>query len=273
MHCLATGPIIFQEPPGLSVVELSVVPTTRRVVSAVREENVPFKAASIAYYAVASFVPLLLLALTTLSLFGMADILVETLRSTLSASGVQVLDTVLTNTSGRQVAGLLGVAFTVWSASKVFRGLTIAFEELYDTGTDLSLVDQLVKSLVVIAVLVLAFVFLSSTTLLLELEAIAVAYPVVVGNLLATVLMGVALFPFYYVLPPTSTTFAHAVPGTVVAAAGWVSLQFAFFLYVQHGGGYSAYGLLGAVLLFITFLYFAANVLLLGAVVNTVLDW
>lgn len=252
---------------------MSVVDATRSVVSTAREENVTFKAASIAYYAMASFVPLLVLSLTLLSLVGLAGALVEALRSNLSASGVEVLDSVLTNTQGRQVAGLLGLALTVWSGSKVFRGLTVAFEEIYDTGADLSMLDRVKKSLVVVVVLISAFVFLSGTTVLLELQELSGQFPVVVGNLLAATLIAVAFFPFYYVLPPISTSLAHALPGTIVAAVGWVLIQIAFYYYVQTTGGYTAYGFLGAVLLFITFLYLAANVLLVGAVVNVVLDW
>lgn len=252
---------------------MSVVRTVLRVVETTRGENVPFKAAGIAYYTLASFIPLLVLALTLLSVFGMADLLVDVLRSALSTSGATVLEDVLSNTEGRQVAGVLGLALTVWSASKVFRGLTIAFEEIYDIETDLSIVGRIAKSLLVMGVLIAAFAFLAGTAIVLGLGTLSFEYPIVVGNLLATGLIAVAFFPFYYLLPPTATTFRHAVPGTLVAAVGWVLIQIAFFYYVQSGGGYTAYGVLGAVLLFITFLYVAANVLLVGAVVNTVMDW
>jgi membrane protein len=251
---------------------MSLVETTREVVTAVREENVPFKAASIAYYSIASFVPLLVLGLALLSVFGAADLVVDVLRSNLSSSGVTVLDRVLTDTSGRSVAGVLGFLFTLWSASKVFRGLSIAFEELYDGGSDLSLVGEVLKSVLAFATLLVAILLLSATSVVLATTGIPIPSPALVGNVVAIVVLAVLFLPLYYVLPPVSITVRHALPGTILAAIGWVVLQVAFFYYTQTGGGYSAYGLLGAVLLFITFLYFASNVLLIGAVVNATVD-
>lgn len=247
--------------------------TMRSVVRTIREENVPFKAASIAYYALASFLPLLVLLLSLLSVIGATRVLIEAFSSTVTGEEYAILERLATRTQGRQVAGLLGLLLTLWSGSKVFRGLTIAFEEVYDTGADLSLLDRIARSLVVTVVLIAAFVFLASTTVVLGLEQLSVQYPVVIGNLIATALIAVALFPFYYVLSPVSTTLRHALPGTVVAAVGLVSLQVAFFYVLHVGGGYTAYGLLSAVLLFITFLYFGTNALLIGAVINDALDW
>lgn len=248
---------------------MSVVAATRDVVETFRDENVPFKSASIAYYGLASFIPAIVLGLTLLSMVGLSDLLVETLQRTLATSGIEGLDAVLRNTEGRRVAGLLGLILTVWSASKVFRGLAIAFEDVYDVDRDLSLLVQLAKSLLVIAVLVVAFVFVSAAMVIVELQSVSVY----AGNVLTLVLIGVAFYPFYYVLPPTSVSVRHAIPGTVVAAVGWALLQVVFFYYVEYGGGFSAYGILGTVLVFVTFLYFAANVLLLGAVVNAVVEW
>jgi membrane protein len=67
-------------------------------------------------------------------------------------------------------------------------------------------------------------------------------------------------------------TLRHAIPGAVVAAVGWVLLQIGFYYYAGSAGKYAAYGLLGALLLFITFLYLGAIVFLIGVVVNVALD-
>jgi membrane protein len=73
-------------------------------------------------------------------------------------------------------------------------------------------------------------------------------------------------------MPPVDVTIQHALPGAVVAAIGWVLLQIGFYYYSGSASRYAAYGLLGAILLFITLLYLGAIVLLVGAVVNVVLD-
>lgn len=252
---------------------VTVVAVSRRIVATIREEHVPFKAASVAYYALASLLPLLVLTLALLSTVGGADALTALLRSQLTATQRDAFEAVLSNTRGRRLAGALGIAFTVWSASKVFRGLTIAFEGVYDAETDLPLLGRIAKSLFVLVLLLVVAALLTSASVLLGLERFSIGHPVVVGNLVATLFVGVALFPLYYVLPPISTSFEHALPGTVVAAVGLVGLQLGFFFYVRLGEAPTAYSVLNAVLLFVTLLYLATNLFLVGAVVNAALDW
>lgn len=230
-----------------------------------------FKAAGIAFYAVASLVPLLVVALAVLSVFGAADTLVSALQSQLSERGQRLLERVLSTTRGRDVAGVLGALFTLWSAMKVFRGLSIAFAELYGRESELSLLDQLENGLLVLGGILAAVVVLSATTALLVRVPFQVPYPTVVWNTLATLVLVFVLLPMFYVLPPIPVAVKHALPGAAITAVGWALLQLGFFFYAQNAGAYAAYGLLGAVLLFVTFLYFAALVLLVGAAVNVAL--
>jgi membrane protein len=246
--------------------------TARSLVNLIREEEVPFKAASIEFYAIASFVPLLIIALAVLSCFGAADTLVELLQSNLSQNAGAVLDNALTNTQAGGIAGGLGVLVTLWSGTKIFRGISIAFAELYKRNTDLSILDELKKSLVVLTIILVAFATLTTASVFLVYVPVEIPLPGLVTNALALAVLVVCLLPVYYVMPPRSTTVGQALPGTILAAAGWVLLQYAFVFYTRNAGSYDAYGVLGAVLLLITFLYFAAIVLLLGAALNAVLD-
>jgi membrane protein len=251
---------------------MSVLGTGRGIVETIREEDVPFMAASIAYYAVASFVPLLVLALALVSAVGARETLIEALRSVLSASGSEVLNSVLSDMGGHGVAGALGAVLALWSGSKVFRGLTVAFDDIYSRQSDHSLVDQLKKSVLALVTLLLGFALLSALGVTLAFVDIPVQYPTLAGNVVAVVVLSLAFLPVFYIMPPTDVTVRHALPGAVVAAVGWVLLQIGFYYYAGSAGKYAAYGILGAFLLFITFLYFGAIVLLVGAVVNVALD-
>lgn len=251
---------------------MKVIDAAREVVRIAREDNLVFMAASVAFYAIASIVPLLTIALAVLSAFGATDLLIEALRSTLSPSGQEVLERVLSNTRGRAAAGVVGFLLALWSGMKVFRGLSIAFNEVYDVSSTRSVVDHLWKSLLVLGLLLGALVLLSTVSVALTYVRFGVPYPTLLGNLLALAVLALAFLPVYYVLPPVSVSVRHALPGTVVAAVGWVVLQVVFFYYSGSAGSYAAYGFLGAVLLFVTFLYFGAIVLLAGAVLNVVLE-
>lgn len=251
---------------------MTVLGTGRSIIEIVREENVPFMAASIAYYAVASFVPLLLLAVALLSVFGATETLVETLRSVLSESGAVVLDRILSDVRGHGVAGGIGLVLALWSGSKIFRGLAIAFDEIYMQESELSLVDRLKRSVLALGTLLVGFVLLSALSVVLAVVDIPLPYPALIGNVLAVVVLSAAFLPIFYIMPPFEVTVRHALPGAIVSGVGWVLLQIGFYYYAGAAGRYAVYGLLGAVLLFITFLYLGAIVLLVGVAVNVARD-
>ena len=251
---------------------MSVVGDARRVIDTTRDRNVPFMAASFAHYALASLIPLLLVAVAVLSYVGAADAFIAAVRSSLSSGGATVLERVLAGSRGRGVAGAVGFVLALWSGLKVFRGLSTAFAEVYDTGSDPSLLQQVEDGVIVLGLVLLAFGLLAGTALALTFGSFPVPYPRLVGNLLAVVAVAVAFLPLYYVLPPVPVTVRHVLPGTVFAAVGIVVLQAAFTFYAGRAGRYAAYGILGAIVLFVLFLYFAGIVILVGAVLNVVLE-
>lgn len=247
---------------------MSVFGRVRSVVGVVREENVPFMAAGIAYYAVVSVVPLAVLTLALLSLFGGVDAAVSLARAYLDGTPERALEAVLTTSRGRDLAGTVGSVFLLWSAIKVFRGLSVAFAEIYDEESDLTLVDQVLRSLAVMVVLLVSLSVLAATSLVLGFGQLHVAFPTLVGNAAAFFVLVVALLPIFHYLPPRTVTITHALPGAVFTALGWVVLQVAFFYYARFAGESVAYGLFGGVFLFVTVLYVAAIVLLVGVAFN-----
>ncbi|MFC6725014.1 YihY/virulence factor BrkB family protein [Halobium palmae] len=251
---------------------MSFTTDARRVVATVRDRDVPFMAASFAHYALASLVPLLLVALAVLSYVGAADQLITLLQQNLSDSGGQIVGRILQVENGRGVAGGVGLVLALWSGLKVFRGLSIAFAEVYDTASEPGLLEQVKKGLLVLGLFLVAFVLLVATGVVLSTVSFAIPAPRFFGNVVAVVALVVAFLPLYYVLPPVPVTVKHALPGTLFAAVGWVVLQVGFTYYAQSASKYAAYGVIGAVLLFVLFLYFGGIVLLVGAVVNVVVD-
>ena len=62
-------------------------------------------------------------------------------------------------------------------------------------------------------------------------------------------------------------------PGSAIATAVWITATLGFAFYVRNFGSYSTtYGALGAVIIFLTWLYLSAYILLLGAELNQVLE-
>jgi len=245
------------------------------VVALVQERNLSFLAASIAYYAFVSLIPLMLLALVVASAVGgeaFADRVVTFLGQYLSGSGQEVVTEALTNAEGRVGASVVSLVALIWSGLKLFRGLDIAFDEVYGSEQQPGLGEQVRNALVVVAAVGGAAALVVAVAVAYRTVDPAVPFVGVFGSLALVAVLAVAFLPLFYFLPPREISLREALPGTVVAAGGWVVLQIGFRVYAGYAATYEAYGYLGGVLLFVTWLYFASIVILLGAAVNVVIE-
>ena len=256
------------------------VGVTRSLVAVVRSESVTFVAASLAYYAFVSLLPLLLLGLVVASLVGgpeLADQVATDVGATLGPGAGDLVYDALTSGTGRGGATVFGLAILLWSALKVFRGMDVAFSEVYGTPNDEPLSEQVASALVVLAAVGIGIVLTVVVGALLSLPGLdAILFGVdlidVGGTLLLMAGLTVTLLPLYYFLPDADIALLDAVPGAAFAAIGWTVLQTGFRYYARSAGSYEAYGVIGGVLLLVTLLYFGGVVLLVGVALNAVLD-
>lgn len=244
--------------------------TARVVVNEARKKEIPFLAASVAFYAFFSFVPLLILGLAVASAVGGAPLeerLLEFVGVYLSEEGETVVGEALTDTSGRSAASAAGFVALSWGSLKVFRAVDIAFDRVYGADGRVSLVQRMVDASVVLASVGIGvgiMVVFGATVAGFEGAYGVVGWLALVGGLAAV------FAPLYYVMPPDRVAPRETLPGLTVAVAGWLLLQGLFGLYTSSAVRYQAYGFLGAVLLFLLWLYLGAMAILLGGVVNAV---
>ncbi|PSQ10465.1 hypothetical protein BRC93_09610 [Halobacteriales archaeon QS_5_70_15] len=251
---------------------------TRRTVRGVRDDRITFIAAGLAYYAFVSLVPLLLLAVVGASLFGGEALVLALANRATAALGPQAGSLVretLTNTTGQAGAGVVGTAVLLWSGLKLFRGMDVAFSTVYGSPLPDSIVDQLRNGAVTLGAVglgIAATVAVGVALAVLDPDLVVLGFDFA-GTLGTLLLLGgltAAFLPLYYVLAG-DVTVREALPGAVFAAGGWAVLQTGFRVYAGSAGTYEGYGVLGAVLLLVTFLYFGALILLVGVVLNAVL--
>lgn len=254
---------------------MTVTETARSFVQTVRDRNVTFLAAGVAYYAFVSVVPLAILALVASSYLGGASFVQPLLQQVESVSPemAEMLRQAVNNTSGRAGAGLVGIVTLIWSAIKMFRGLDVAFDAVYDAVGEESLLSQVGDAVTVIVIVAVAVVLMSAVgAFVASVPLSGVPYANVLATLLLLASLAIIFLPLYYVMPPVPVTLSHVLPGTLFAAVGWVALQLVFVAYLSNAGRYQAYGVLGAVLLFVTWLYAAAAVVIAGATLNVVVE-
>ncbi|ELZ35046.1 YihY/virulence factor BrkB family protein [Halorubrum tebenquichense] len=247
--------------------------TVRRVADLAIDRQVTFLAAAIAYYAFVSLVPaLLLLVVVATAVFG-ETIAAELAASTgefLTPAGEEAVVGAVSSAGGRTGASLLGLGVLLWSTLKVFRGLDTAFVSLYGGDATPGFLRQIVDaaSVVVgvgvgIGVMVGVGAFVAAADAVPLVEAASV--------LALPVFLAVVFLPMYYLLPQPTLSVREALPGAAFAAVCWTLLQAGFQVYAASAAQYQVYGVIGGILLLVTWLYLAAIVVVLGGVVNVVL--
>ena len=81
----------------------------------------------------------------------------------------------------------------------------------------------------------------------------------------------VALFPMFYLfLDESDMQFVEAVPGVIVTAFGLLILQSLFGIYLEFSSP-QVHSILASITVFLTWFYFNALVILIGAAINAVL--
>lgn len=234
--------------------------------------DVTFMAGSIAYAALLSILPLLLLLLVVASAVGdsfLTQRVQGLLQAFLPAAGNEFLYFALVNATNRAGASLVGLVSLVWGTFRVFRGIQTAFAELYDVPSDTTLRGTVRNSVLVFVVLSLATIGSGAGATYLAGFA---HWPFAVAVETTALLLGLvaAFFPLYYAFPPLNLSAGEALPGAVVAALGWTALQTVFGLYVSQINTFAAYGTLSGVILLLLWLYGSSLVLLVGVSLNVV---
>ncbi len=251
----------------------SPVAVARSVVTAAQDQQVTFLSASVAYYAFVSLIPaLLLLVVAASTVLGdaVAERLLAATGEFLTPAGEEAITAAVESAQGRAGATLLGVGFLLWSTLKVFRGLDTAFLQVYGVEESVSFLDQIVDAfsvVVAIGVGIVAMVAVGAVVGTLDVIPLVSTLSV----LLLPALLTLVFFPMYYLLPYPQVTVREALPGAAFAATGWTVLQAGFQVYAASAGQYQVYGVIGGVLLLVTWLYIAAIIVVLGAVINVVL--
>lgn len=253
------------------------------IVTEVRAENVTFMAGSIAYHAFVSLVPFLLLALFLLGRVGdemLARTFLEAIAANLTPAGSseggvlgQFTDLLLQAAdSGTRNASIsvLSLGALVWGTLRIFRGLDQAFSDIYESQSENGFVDQVVDGVAVFGSLGVALFVVSAAERFVGFPSLGAA-DTVVRPVLSVLAVAVALLPMYYVFPDENVTVREVIPGALVAALGWTALSVVFRYYVAASST-SSYGVVGVIILLITWLYFGGLILLVGASVNAVLS-
>ena len=241
-------------------------------------------AAMVAYFALASFVPLIFLALSVLGFLDQADqssALVSYLEDVFPDRSVEsivnVVDAVQRNAA---TLSLVGAVALLWSSLSLFSALESAFNILYGRPNRPFLRGKALASIYMTSALVVLFAGLTVGTLgydLLRRYATDVVSNRWVALALTLLSSGLALFVFlqsaYYRLPNARLTHREVIPGALLGATVLVGTLQALPLFVSLSSDVVALQALGTTFLLLVWLYVMANVIVFGAALNYVLAY
>jgi len=200
------------------------------------------------------------------------------LTSVLPPDQVKALQPVLENVIfAKGAPGLLsiGLLLAAWSGSNVFGSLITALNRAYDVDETRSWIKQQAIRLGTFA---LAAVILILTTIIflggedianhigsaLHLGAVFVTIWKIIQFPLALLgLFGLA-FVMIYFLPNLKQKKSHAVVGAATTTVLWILATALFRLYIQHFPPNPAYGIIGGIIILLTWMYYTMFVMLVG---------
>ena len=244
----------------------------RAVWAEARAEQLTFMAGSIAYHAFVSLLPFMLVVLllvTRVDDQATAVDVVTAMTSYLSPSADDLLTRTVTEASEQTSLSVLGVGVLLWGAIKIFRSLDEAFSNIYDLSEEKSVVDTFRDAIVALAGVGLGLVVAGAIGTVVSFGGGPVGS--LLGKVVSTISLAIVFLPLFYLFPDEDVTVREIVPGTLFTAVGWTVLEQLFRYYVGLSSIGERYGVVGTVLLLVTWLYFSGFVLLLGAALNAVI--
>jgi membrane protein len=236
-------------------------------------------AAMVAFFALASFVPVLFLVLSILGLFeevNESSVLVSYLRDAFPARSVDdivaVVNAVQRNARTLTVVGAVGLA---WSSLSLVSALESAFNIVYDVPNRRFLHGKGLAVVFTVASIVVLFATLIAGTFgydILRRYAPSFVSNGVVALVLTLLASGIAAFVFllfaYRQLTNVQLTSRDVLPGAVVGAIVLSATLQGLPLFVYLASGIVALQALGTTFLLLVWLYLMANVIVFGAVLN-----
>lgn len=268
---------------------LGITTLARRVVQEIRQDDCLGRAAQLAYYLIFAVFPFLLFLATLLGYLpipNLMDNIMEYLARLLPGETATLLRDNVRQLVTDQKGGLLsfGILVTLWSASSAMAALMDALNRAY--GVEEGRPFWKVRGLALLMTVGLSLFIIGSMVLLIFGPQLGGWIAALVGlgrafevawNLLRwpviVVLLIIAMAAIYYFAPDVQQRWKWITPGAAFAVVITIVLSLGFSFYVNNFGSYNkTYGSIGAVIVFLTWLYLTGLVLLVGGEINAEIE-
>ena len=251
------------------------------------EANISDNSKVIAYFALLSIFPLLIVVGNALPYFQL-DVM-EVADYVQTAVPPAIFDRIfpmIQSLLNKRNSGLLsiGVVGTLWAASQGINALKTGINRAY--GIDkvqnfvLKRLISLGSTLVLLILLISLILVFTFGQQVLELIAPIFKIPNHYINIFSSlkwpvtsIVLYIILVFIYFFIPNVKMRLKSVLPGALLTTVGWLVLAQGFSLYTRYfGTSWNSYGTIGAFIILLLWLNYSATVLMVGAVVNVVIE-
>ncbi len=259
---------------------LWVVKATWSIILGLESDKVMLRAAALTYISVLSLVPALTVAFALLTAFGqdwLRRAVHEFVFANLAPGTAEQIGTYLDQFIANAKAGAMGGIgglFLVFSTVSLLKNIEVSLNEIWRVNRPRPLLQ---RGMTYWAIITLGPIALALSLGITAWARAAVAHAMVPSKLLSVVpplaITVVGLTFIYMVAPNTRVRLRSAFAGGLIAGIAWEIAKTAYAIYAQRTISYSSiYGSLGAIPLFLLWVYVSWVVVLFGAALAYVMQ-
>jgi membrane protein len=257
---------------------------TKRSAEAFVEDGALSRGAAIAFYAVTSIGPVLLIVVAVAGLFFGEDAARGALMTKLgaamgpqSAGFLELAIGKASNHSSGIVATIIGVVSLIITASGVFGEMQTALNAIWRTNPEGTTVTRLIKARLTSLTLVVTLGFLLLVSLVIGAAIAAVGQALnnimpftetllrLLNFVISLVFLATIFAAIYKILPDRHLEWRDTIVGAFVTALLIAIGKMAIGIYIGTSGIASSYGAAGSVLASLLWIYYSAQIFLFGA--------
>jgi membrane protein len=256
----------------------------RESIAAFIDDEALTHGAAIAYYTIFAIAPVLLIAIVIAGLaFGQAaaqGAIVDQLSGLMGKQSAEAVQSMLQSASNGYsgtIATIIGIATLLLTASGVFVEMQTSLNAIWKAEPSNSTVSRLIRARLVSLGLIMALGFLLMVSLAASaaLTALgsylngilpAIRLMLYVGNFIVSFVLVALLFAaIYKFLPDTPIAWRDVAIGAVVTTLLFTVGKWLIGLYIGSSRVASTYGAAGALIVLLLWIYYSAQIFLLGA--------
>lgn len=250
------------------------------------DDDVYALASQLAYNLILAFFPFLMFVMTLIGFSNLnSEEVLSLLRKVVPLPAYQLIQGTVTEIITTQQTNLLwiSIGLAIWTSSSGFSAVIRGLNKAYGVQEDRSFIKT--KLIAIFSVFVLAIIIIITLFLFVfsnyisafikhyfENPEIILDIWIISKNIFMVILLMLSFAIMYELIPCRRLGWLNVLPGAAFATLGWIAASYGFAYYVNNFSNYSRfYGGLGAVFIFMTWIFLTSFILILGGEVNAIL--